>query len=83
MLEITSPAQEAALGVNFTDIYMNSELYRYNLIMFFLIIDQNFTPPVQKGKKQDFFVSSLSYAVYIWCQMEKMALNRFRLVYNI
>lgn len=83
MLEITSTAQEAALGVNFTDIYMNSELYRYNLIMFFLIIDQNFTPPVQKSKKQDFFVSSLSYAVYIWWQMEKMALNRFRLVYNI
>lgn len=28
MLEITSPAQEAALGVNFTDIYKNSDLYR-------------------------------------------------------
>lgn len=28
MLEITSAAQEEALGVNFTDIYKNSELYR-------------------------------------------------------
>ncbi|XP_008445146.1 pleiotropic drug resistance protein 1-like [Cucumis melo] len=30
MLDITSPAQEAALGVNFTDIYRNSELHRRN-----------------------------------------------------
>ncbi|XP_038696600.1 pleiotropic drug resistance protein 1-like [Tripterygium wilfordii] len=28
MLEVTSAAQEAALGVNFTEIYRNSELYR-------------------------------------------------------
>lgn len=28
MLEITSAAQEEALGVNFADIYKNSELYR-------------------------------------------------------
>ncbi|KAF2287195.1 hypothetical protein GH714_039303 [Hevea brasiliensis] len=28
MLEITSAAQEAALGINFADIYKNSELYR-------------------------------------------------------
>ncbi|XP_040931878.1 pleiotropic drug resistance protein 1 [Gossypium hirsutum] len=30
MLEITSAAQEEALGVNFADIYKNSELYRRN-----------------------------------------------------
>ncbi|XVF88175.1 hypothetical protein PTKIN_Ptkin19aG0029300 [Pterospermum kingtungense] len=30
MLEITSAAQEEVLGVNFTDIYKNSELYRTN-----------------------------------------------------
>ncbi|GKV42059.1 hypothetical protein SLEP1_g49508 [Rubroshorea leprosula] len=30
MLEITSAAQEAAIGVNFTNIYKNSELYRRN-----------------------------------------------------
>lgn len=28
MLDITSAAQEAALGINFTDIYKNSEAYR-------------------------------------------------------
>lgn len=28
MLEVTSVAQEAALGINFTDEYKNSELYR-------------------------------------------------------
>lgn len=28
MLEVTSIAQETALGVNFTDVYKNSELYR-------------------------------------------------------
>lgn len=28
MLEVTSAAQEAALGINFTDIYKNSEAYR-------------------------------------------------------
>ncbi|KAF2320726.1 hypothetical protein GH714_030359 [Hevea brasiliensis] len=28
MLEVSTAAQEAALGVNFTDIYKNSELYR-------------------------------------------------------
>ncbi|KAL6344974.1 hypothetical protein AAG906_007705 [Vitis piasezkii] len=30
MLEVTSAAQEAALGINFTDVYKNSELYRRN-----------------------------------------------------
>lgn len=28
MLEVTSATQEAILGVNFTDIYKNSDLYR-------------------------------------------------------
>ncbi|XWS16998.1 hypothetical protein CRYUN_Cryun33cG0029800 [Craigia yunnanensis] len=30
MLEVTSEAQEEALGINFTNIYKNSELYRRN-----------------------------------------------------
>lgn len=30
MLEVTSGAQEEAIGVNFTNIYKNSELYRRN-----------------------------------------------------
>jgi hypothetical protein len=29
MLEITSSAQEVLLGVDFADVYKNSELYRY------------------------------------------------------
>lgn len=29
MLDITSVAQEAALGIDFTELYRNSELYRY------------------------------------------------------
>jgi len=28
MLKVTSPAQEVALGVDFHEIYKNSELYR-------------------------------------------------------
>jgi len=28
MLEVTNAAQEAVLGVNFSDVYNNSELYR-------------------------------------------------------
>ncbi|KAK3033865.1 hypothetical protein RJ639_032770 [Escallonia herrerae] len=30
MLDVTSASQEAALGVNFTEVYKNSELYRRN-----------------------------------------------------
>lgn len=29
MLEVTSAAQEASLGINFAEVYKNSELYRY------------------------------------------------------
>lgn len=29
MLEITTPAQEVALGVDFTELYKNSDLYRF------------------------------------------------------
>lgn len=28
MLEVTTPAQEAALGINFAKVYKNSELYK-------------------------------------------------------
>ncbi|XP_050265738.1 pleiotropic drug resistance protein 1-like isoform X11 [Quercus robur] len=33
MLEVTTAAQEAVLGVNFSDVYNNSELYRRNKVM--------------------------------------------------
>lgn len=29
MLEVTTTAQESALGVDFADLYKSSELYRY------------------------------------------------------
>lgn len=29
MLEVTTLAQEDVLGVNFAEVYMNSDLYRY------------------------------------------------------
>ena len=29
MLEVTSSAEEIALGVDFTNVYRNSDLYRY------------------------------------------------------
>ena len=29
MLEVSAPSQEVALGVDFSDIYKRSELYRY------------------------------------------------------
>lgn len=32
MLEITSATEEAALGVDFAQLYKNSELYRYNML---------------------------------------------------
>lgn len=34
MLEVTSTAQEVALGVDFADIYKNSELYRSDQLRF-------------------------------------------------
>jgi len=43
MLETTSLAQEAALGVDFTDVYKNSELYRRNKAL----IKELSTPPPQ------------------------------------
>ncbi|KAJ1685330.1 hypothetical protein LUZ63_016720 [Rhynchospora breviuscula] len=41
MLEVSTMAQEAALGINFTDIYHNSELYRKNKAL----IAELSTPP--------------------------------------
>jgi hypothetical protein len=37
-LEVTSAAQEALLGVDFTDIYKNSELFRSDRLTFPLFI---------------------------------------------
>ncbi|XP_022997377.1 pleiotropic drug resistance protein 1-like [Cucurbita maxima] len=61
MLEITSPAQEAALGVNFTDIYRNSELYRRNKA---LIKELSIPPP---GSKDLLFPTQYSQSFLNQC----------------
>lgn len=47
MLEVTTLAQEDALGVNFAEVYMNSDLYRYvqsqNDVSVFSVILSHFT----------------------------------------
>ncbi|XP_030464472.1 pleiotropic drug resistance protein 1-like [Syzygium oleosum] len=45
MLEVTSPAQELALGVDFSDLYKNSDLYRRNKA---LIKELSIPPPNSK-----------------------------------
>ncbi|KAK3416807.1 hypothetical protein EUGRSUZ_H02568 [Eucalyptus grandis] len=45
MLEVTSPAQELALGVDFSDLYKNSDLYRRNKA---LIEELSIPPPNSK-----------------------------------
>ncbi|KAK3411003.1 hypothetical protein EUGRSUZ_J03025 [Eucalyptus grandis] len=46
MLEVTSPAQELALGVDFSDLYKNSDLYRRNKA---LIKELSIPPPNSKA----------------------------------
>ncbi|KAI6694833.1 hypothetical protein NL676_022543 [Syzygium grande] len=45
MLEVTSPAQELALGIDFSDLYKNSDLYRRNKA---LIEELSIPPPNSK-----------------------------------
>ncbi|KAK4559271.1 hypothetical protein RGQ29_008489 [Quercus rubra] len=61
MLEVTSIAQETALGVNFTDVYMNSELYRRNKAL----IRELSTPPL--GSKDLFFPTRYSQSFFHQC----------------
>ncbi|KAL6296586.1 hypothetical protein ACE6H2_004728 [Prunus campanulata] len=61
MLEITAAAQEAALGVNFAEIYKNSELYGRNKA---LIKDLS-TPPA--GSKDLFFPTQYSQSFFSQC----------------
>ncbi|KAL7187490.1 hypothetical protein ACSBR1_037549 [Camellia fascicularis] len=61
MLEVTSVAQEAALGVNFVEVYKNSDLYRKNKD---LIKDLS-TPPL--GSKDIYFPTQYSQAFFIQC----------------
>ncbi|PON90758.1 ABC type transporter protein [Trema orientale] len=61
MLEITSPAQEAALEVNFTDVYKNSELYKRNKAL----IKELSTPP--PGSKDLHFPARYSQSFFSQC----------------
>ncbi|KAL5539498.1 hypothetical protein UlMin_043230 [Ulmus minor] len=61
MLEITSSAQEEALGVNFTEIYKNSEIYRRNKA---LIKELSAPPP---GSKDLYFPTQYSQSFFTQC----------------
>ncbi|XP_052732540.1 pleiotropic drug resistance protein 1-like [Vigna angularis] len=61
MLEVTSEAQEAALEVNFTEIYKNSDLYRRNKAL----IRELSTPPA--GSKDLYFPTKYSQTFFTQC----------------
>ncbi|KAJ1415870.1 P-loop containing nucleoside triphosphate hydrolase [Sesbania bispinosa] len=61
MLEVTSEAQEAALGVNFAEIYKNSDLYRRNKAL----IRELSTPPARS--KDLYFTTQYSQSFITQC----------------
>ncbi|XP_023526225.1 pleiotropic drug resistance protein 1-like isoform X1 [Cucurbita pepo subsp. pepo] len=61
MLEVTSPAQELALGVDFTDLYKSSELYRTNMM---LVEEMSVPTP---GSKDLYFPTKYSRSLYTQC----------------
>ncbi|KAA8525358.1 hypothetical protein F0562_007224 [Nyssa sinensis] len=61
MLEVTSAEQEAALRVNFTDVYKNSELYRRNTTL----IKELSTPT--SGSKDLYFPTQYSQSFFTQC----------------
>ncbi|KAH7845867.1 hypothetical protein Vadar_006860 [Vaccinium darrowii] len=61
MLEVTSAAQEAAIGVDFAHVYKNSELYRRNKEM---IIELSTPPP---GSKDLHFTTKYSQSFFTQC----------------
>ncbi|GAV70532.1 ABC_tran domain-containing protein/ABC2_membrane domain-containing protein/PDR_assoc domain-containing protein/AAA_25 domain-containing protein [Cephalotus follicularis] len=61
MLEITSAAQETALGINFTDVYKNSELHRRNKEL----IKELSTP--QPGSEDLYFPTRYSQSFITQC----------------
>ncbi|PRQ26836.1 putative sulfate-transporting ATPase [Rosa chinensis] len=62
MLEVTSAAQEAALGINFTDIYKNSEAYRRNKA---LVKELSIPPP---NTRDLYFPTKYSQSFYTQCK---------------
>ncbi|XP_022979404.1 pleiotropic drug resistance protein 1-like [Cucurbita maxima] len=61
MLEVTSPAQELALGVDFTDLYKSSELYRTNT----MLVEELSVPT--PGSKDLYFPTKYSRSLYTQC----------------
>ncbi|KAI3848811.1 hypothetical protein MKW92_046664 [Papaver armeniacum] len=61
MLEVTSAGQESGLGVNFTELYQSSELYRRNKQ---LIKDLSIAPP---GTKDLYFPTKYSRSFFSQC----------------
>ncbi|KAF8365228.1 hypothetical protein HHK36_032760 [Tetracentron sinense] len=61
MLEVTTAAQEVALGVDFTDAYKNSDLYRRNKAL----ISELSTPP--PGSKDLYFPTQYSQSFFTQC----------------
>ncbi|WOG89283.1 hypothetical protein DCAR_0208520 [Daucus carota subsp. sativus] len=61
MLEVTSSAQEMVLGVDFTDVYHNSDLYRRNKAL----IQENSSP--RPGAKDLYFPSQYSQSFITQC----------------
>ncbi|XP_043709772.1 pleiotropic drug resistance protein 1-like isoform X1 [Telopea speciosissima] len=62
MLEVTAPAQEEALCVNFSDIYKNSELYRRNKAMI-----EELSKPAP-GSKDLYFPTQYSQSFFTQCK---------------
>ncbi|KAI3789672.1 hypothetical protein L2E82_02474 [Cichorium intybus] len=61
MLEVSSSAQEAALGIDFTQVYKNSELYKRNKAL----INELSTPP--PGSKDLYFPTRYSQSFFTQC----------------
>ncbi|XP_059642942.1 pleiotropic drug resistance protein 1-like isoform X2 [Cornus florida] len=61
MLEVTASAQETALGMDFTDVYKNSELYRRNKAL----IKELSTP--RPGSEDLYFHTQYSQPFFIQC----------------
>lgn len=61
MLEVTAPAQEVALGVDFAQVYKDSELYRRNKAL----ISELSSP--KPGTKELYFASQYAQPFHIQC----------------
>ncbi|XP_022948694.1 pleiotropic drug resistance protein 1-like [Cucurbita moschata] len=87
MLEVTSPAQELALGVDFTDLYRNSELYRRNKTL----VEELSTPT--PGSTNLYFPTKYSRSLYTqcvaclwkqhWCNWRNPSYSAVRLLFTI